>query len=73
MFITYNYVYICFLLTNKTDIMKTRIKTVNQFSEKIDMAMSIQSLINSGNATKQDASIYNVLMSEIREFKNQLN
>jgi len=53
--------------------MKTRIKTVNQFSEKIDMAMSIQSLINSGNATKQDASIYNVLMSEIREFKNQLN
>lgn len=53
--------------------METRIKTVNQFSEKIDMAMSIQSLIKSGKATKQDASIYNVLMSEIREFKNQLN
>ena len=53
--------------------MKTRIKTVNQFSEKIDMAMSIQSLINSGKATNQDASIYNVLMSEIIEFKNQLN
>ena len=57
---------------NKTD-MKTRIKTVNQFSEKIDMAMSIQSLIKSGKATKQDASIYNVLMSEIRGFKKQLN
>ena len=54
---------------NKTDMKET----VNQFSEKIDMAMSIQSLIKSGKATKQDASIYNVLMSEIREFKKQLN
>ena len=53
--------------------MTTRIKTVNQFSEKIDIAMSLQSLIKSGKATKQDASIYNVLMTDIREFKKQLN
>jgi hypothetical protein len=52
--------------------MTTRIKSVKQFSEKIDMAMSIQSLIKSGKATEQDASIYNVLMSEIREFKAKI-
>ena len=52
--------------------MKTRIKTVKQFSEKIDMAMSIQLLIKSGKATIQDVSIYNVLMSEIRGFKAKI-
>ena len=53
--------------------MTTRIKTVKQFSEKIDIAMSIQSLIKSGKATEQDASIYKVLMSEIIEFKARIN
>ena len=52
--------------------MTARIKTIKQFSEKIDMAMSIQSLIKSGEATVQNASIYKVLMSEIMEFKARI-
>ena len=49
--------------------MKTRITSITEFSEKIHMASTIQKLMLKGTAKETDASIYNVLMSEIKEYE----
>jgi len=50
--------------------MKKRIKSRTSFVEKYNMAVELQTLIKSGNATMNDENVFLVLMSEIREYMN---
>jgi hypothetical protein len=48
--------------------MKTRIKSVSEFKEKIGMAQQLGNLILSKKATPNDVTVYDVMMSEIKEY-----
>ena len=49
-----------------------RIKSKKEFSEKMNIAINIQSLIKSNKATKQNEDVYLVLMSELKEYSNKI-
>ena len=54
--------------------MTTRIKTKSEFSDKMEMATKLQSLIKSKKATEQNKDVFLVLISELKEFSHkQLN
>tara|TARA_R110000737_G_C14550473_1_gene480566 strand:- start:239 stop:400 length:162 start_codon:yes stop_codon:yes gene_type:complete len=48
--------------------MTTRIKTKSEFNEKMEIALNLQSLIKSKKSTKQNVTVFLVLMSELKEF-----
>ena len=53
--------------------MKTRINSKKEFVEKFYIAEQIQQLIKSKKATKNHINTFLVLMSELKQFKNNHN